>query len=100
MTRCNCCNKELKEGSLKYIVELRSFADFDGYLDEYEGDIEEGIGELLDVVDEMSEESLEEEVYQVQYYILCSECREKFKSDPFQNGRPNFEYQESKGTIH
>ncbi|MEE8574537.1 MAG: hypothetical protein V3T30_03900 [Thermodesulfobacteriota bacterium] len=99
-TRCSCCGRELHDGSLKYVVELRSFADFDGYLEEFKGDIEEGINELLDAVENMDMESLEEDVYQVQIYILCKGCRDRFSSDPFQTGTSILEFEESKGTVH
>ncbi len=99
-TKCQCCAKELHEGHLKYVVELRSFADFDGYLEEYEGDIEEGINDLLDAVETMDEESLEDDVYQVQVFILCKRCRDKFSNDPFQSGHKAMEFEDLKATIH
>ena len=99
-TMCHCCSKELTEGDLKYVVELRSFADFDGYLEEYEGDMEEGINELLDAVECMDLETLEEDIYQAQLFILCKSCRDKFSNDPFQTWQPSMELEECKGTIH
>jgi hypothetical protein len=99
-SKCQCCARELHEGHLKYVVELRSFADFDGYLEEYEGDIEEGINDLLDAVESMDEESLEDDVYQVQVFILCKGCRDKFSNDPFQSGHKATEFEDLKATIH
>ncbi len=98
--RCNCCGKELTKGGLKYVVEIKSFADFDGYLEEYPGDVEEGLNDLLDAMDNMDASSLEEDVYQELIYILCKECKDKFVDDPFRAGRLLFESHESKGTVH
>lgn len=98
--RCHNCSKELPNGSLKYIVEIRSFADFDGYLEEYEGDVEDGINGLLDAMENIDPKTLEEDVSKELIFILCKSCRDKFTSDPFQNGKAPFEGEEVKGTIH
>lgn len=98
--RCHNCSKELPGGSLKYIVEIRSFADFDGYLEEYEGDVEEGINDLLDAMENADTRTLEDDVSKELIYILCKPCRDKFTNDPFHGARPAFEEEEIKGTIH
>lgn len=98
--RCHSCGRELPKGSLKYILEIRSFADFDGYLEDFEGDIEEGINDLLDVMEGMDPKTLEEDVSKEQIYILCKACRDRFTNDPFQTGRHIFEGEDVKGTIH
>jgi hypothetical protein len=97
---CHGCGKELPKGAMKYIVEIKSFADFDGYLEEYPGDVEEGINELLDVLEHADPKTLEEDVFQEFIYILCKGCRDKFTSDPFKAGKMVFEREEAKGTIH
>ena len=99
-TRCHSCSRELHAGSLKYVVEMRTFADFDGYLEEAGGDLEEGINELLDAVESMDMETLEDDVYNVRVFILCKACRDKFSNDPFQTGYPLMELDEPKSTIH
>ena len=98
--RCHSCGKELPKGSLKYIVEIRTFADFDGYLEEYEGDVEEGINELLDTMENMDAKTIEEDVSKELIYILCKGCMERFTSDPFQTGKVSFVGEDVKGTIH
>jgi len=98
--RCHSCRKELPKGSLKYVIEIRSFADFDGYLEEYEGDVEEGLNELLDAVENLDAKTLEEDVSKELIFILCKNCRDRFISDPFQTGRTSFEGEDVKGTIH
>lgn len=98
--RCNSCGRELQKGNLKYIVEIRSFADFDGYLEEYNGDVEEGINDLLDAMETVDQKAIEEDVSKELIFILCKTCRDKFTSDPFQTGKVIFEGEDVKGTIH
>jgi len=98
--RCHCCGRELPKGQLKYILEIRSFADFDGYLEDYQGEVEEGINDLLDSMEHMDPKTLEEDVSREFIYILCKTCLDKFTSDPFQNGKTAFEGEDVKGTIH
>lgn len=98
--RCHSCGKELPKGSLKYVVEIRCFADFDGYLEEYDGDVEEGINELLDAMENVDPKTIEEDVSKELIYILCKSCRDRFTSDPFQTGKVIFEGEDVKGTIH
>ncbi len=100
MIRCNCCGQELLSGSLKYVVELKSFADFDGYLEEFEGDIEEGIECLLDAMEHSDVRTMEEDVSKELVYILCKRCRDKLMNDPFQTGIASFEADYVKGTVH
>lgn len=98
--RCHSCGRELPKGTLKYILEVRSFADFDGYLEEFEGDLEEGINDILDAMEGVDPKLLEEDVTKEQIFILCKPCRDKFSSDPFQSGKIHHEGEEVKGTIH
>jgi hypothetical protein len=72
--KCQSCGRELPPGSLKYVVEVKSFADFDGYLEEYEGDIDEGISELLDAMENIDADTLEEDISKELVYILCKRC--------------------------
>src|SRR3989338_9442068 len=98
--RCYCCERELPEGSLKYIVEIKSFADFDGYLEEYEGDVEGGITELLETIESMDVKALEDDVVKELIFILCKTCRDRFTEDPFQTGKPVAQGEDVKGTVH
>ncbi len=98
--RCHNCGIDLPKGSLKYILEIRSFADFDGYLEEYDGDIEEGINDLLDAMESADPKAIEDDVSKEQIFILCKSCRDKFINDPFQSGKIDVDGDEVKGTIH
>ncbi len=100
--RCNCCSKELSIGGVKYIIEIKSFADFDGFIDEHPGELEEGVNDILDVVESLDEEELEQEVFEEQIFILCKECRDKFIEDPFGLKKSVYGGEEyvAKDTIH
>ncbi|HHL39929.1 MAG TPA: hypothetical protein ENJ37_05435 [Deltaproteobacteria bacterium] len=105
--RCHMCGVELPRGSLKYIVEIKSFADFDGYLEEYEeyGDrvgatTVEAMEELLDEIEGMDPEELEEDVYHQGVYLLCKSCRDKVAVTPFRYGSLAFSEEHTKGTLH
>ncbi len=98
--RCHSCGRDLPKGTLKYIVEIRIFADFDGCLEEYDGELDEGLNELLDAMENADMKTLEEDVSKELIYILCKNCRDKFTSDPFQTGRAIFEGEDAKGTVH
>ncbi|MBI5599173.1 MAG: hypothetical protein HY890_05480 [Deltaproteobacteria bacterium] len=100
MLRCQGCGRELSRGGLKYIIEVKSFADFDGYIEEYPGDVEDGIHELLDAIENVDPKTLEEDVYMERTYILCKSCRDRFSDDPFHTGESVPEGEVSKGTVH
>ncbi|MBI5902960.1 MAG: hypothetical protein HZB84_05700 [Deltaproteobacteria bacterium] len=85
---------------MKYILEIRSFADFDGYLEDYDGDIEEGINDLLDAMESTDPKAIEDDVSKEHIFILCKSCRDKFINDPFQSGKAEVDGDEVKGTIH
>ena len=98
--RCFCCEKQLPEGSLKYVVEIKSFADFDCFLEDYPGDVEEGMMELLEEMEDVDAKALEDEVYQEMIFVLCKECRDKFYKNPFQSTQQFYVDKEIKGSIH
>lgn len=98
--RCHSCSRELLEGSLKYVVEVKSFADFDGYLEDYPGDVESGMVELLKEMEYMEQKALEEDVYQEMVFILCKTCKDKFHQNLFSaSGQINLD-REAKGRVH
>jgi len=98
--RCDCCGKELSKGGLKYVVEIKAFADYDGYIEEYPGDVGEAVNDLLDVMDSMEAKDIEEDVFQEMIFILCKSCKNRFTRDPFESDDPSFDVLEVKGTVH
>ncbi len=98
--RCYSCSRELSEGSLKYVVEVKSFADFDGYLEDYPGDVESGMVELLKELEDADQKTLEEDVYQEMVFILCKVCKDKFYQNMFDGSGQTSLERETKGSIH
>lgn len=98
--RCYSCAKELPEGSLKYVVEIKSYADFDGFLEDYPGDVELGMVELLKELEDMDQKTLENDVYQEMVIILCKSCRDKFYKDLLDTSVSAYQDKEIKDTIH
>jgi hypothetical protein len=80
------CGKDLPEGSLKYVVDIRVYADFDGVLRFPEGDIEEEVGRLMERIERMDPQELERDVYQEMAFLLCKGCRDRFVEDPLSRG--------------
>jgi hypothetical protein len=80
------CGKDLPEGSLKYVVDIRVYADFDGVLHFPEGDIAEEIHRLVEEIEQMDAHELEKEVYQELGFLLCKGCRDRFMEDPLSRG--------------
>ena len=80
------CGKRLPEGSLKYVVNIRVYADFDGVLNLPGGDIEEEVHRLMGEIERMDPGELEKDVYQEMAFLLCKGCRDTFAEDPLSRG--------------
>jgi hypothetical protein len=83
---CVKCGKNLPEGSLKYVVDIRVYADFDGVLNLPGGDIEEEVSRLMAEIESMDPGELEKDVYQEMAFLLCKRCRDRFVEDPLSRG--------------
>jgi hypothetical protein len=80
------CGKRLPEGSLKYVVNIRVYADFDGVLNLPGGDIEEEVHRLMGEIERMDPGELEKDVYQEMAFLVCKGCRDTFVEDPLSRG--------------
>ena len=83
---CDKCGEYLPEGSLKYSVQIQLISDFDGVMVCDTADSELETQELMEEAEEISEQELEDEVYQELSFVLCSRCRKRFARDPFNRG--------------
>jgi hypothetical protein len=81
--QCMRCGRVLKPGALKYLVSIRLMADFDGVIDEVEGDTGELIEEVLRQIEGMDAEDLERDVYEELNLLLCKSCKDHFVRNPF-----------------
>lgn len=80
------CGKRLPEGSLKYVVDIRVYADFDGVLNLPGEDIEEEVHRLMGKIERMDPGELEKDVYQEMAFLVCKGCRDTFVEDPLSRG--------------
>lgn len=98
---CACCSKVIEPKGIKYILDIKSFADFDGILDDDKDEnIEEGVKEALHDISMKTEEELEREVYSDNIYILCKLCRDRFIEDPFGPSGKEIDRNLREGSIH
>lgn len=72
------CGKKLHPGRLRYVVEIKTYADFDGVLIEPEGDIEGELEAMLKKVEELGPEEAEKEIFEEFSILLCRSCRDRF----------------------
>ncbi len=102
IVRCSDCGAMLPHGSLRYVVDITIFADYDGYVDEdKDADIDERIQYLLEAMEEMDPNELEEDVYQELSIVLCQSCRDKFKERFMNYLRPSYSHAcRGKETLH
>jgi len=75
---CMRCGKELPPGSLSYVVQIKTYADFDGVLLEPEGEIDQELGAILEKIEESDPKELEKEVFEEFSLLLCRSCRDRF----------------------
>jgi len=75
---CARCGKPLPLGSLKYVFSFKVFADYDGIIQEGEGDSDEEIQRIIESLKDSDPDKLEEEVYMERVFLLCHHCKNKF----------------------
>lgn len=98
---CNHCGEELSEGSLRYVVDIAIFADYDGSIDEEpEGNIEDKIKQILESMEGMDPKRLEDDIYQEISFILCKPCRDRLKKSLIPYANLYDEGERRKGIIH
>lgn len=77
---CSRCGRKLKRGEVKYIIYISIVSDFDGVLPVCE---DENIDEIIEEGKNLTEDELENEVYEEMAFLVCKSCRDKFREDPF-----------------
>jgi hypothetical protein len=75
---CFKCGRILPPGSLKYVIHIRVFADFDGVLSIPEGGMEGELDRILREIESRNPDDLERDVYQEIGLLFCKECRDRF----------------------
>lgn len=85
---CDCCKRRIDAADeLRYIVRLEVYAALDPSeeADDDRDHLQE-IQEVLERLDDPTDEDVCNEVYQQKRFDLCSDCRNSFVQDPL--GRP------------
>ena len=87
---CDCCKSRIDAtDELRYIVRLEVYAALDPLADEADDDRDHllEIQEVLERLDDPCEEQVSDEVYHLQRFDLCRDCRQRFVQNPL--GRPS-----------
>ena len=74
---CARCGKDLRPGSLYYVVHIKVFSGFDGILSEPAEGIDRQLKGLLEEVQQSDPEELEKEVYEEITLMMCKSCRDR-----------------------
>lgn len=79
MKERNCfrCGKELPLGSLYYVVHVRVFSGFDGFLTEPEEGVDQQLRQLLEQIKSSDPVGLEKEIYEEITLLVCKSCRDR-----------------------
>jgi hypothetical protein len=67
---CFRCGRDLPPGKLKYVVHIRVYADFDGFLSIDDEETEAGMAQVLEEIESRDPEEMEREVYQEVGFFL------------------------------
>jgi len=83
---CDMCKRPMdSENDLRYVVKLEVYAAFDPLaVDDAEEDRDalEDLHEILERIDDATDENIGDEVYQQLRFDLCPECRKKLLKYP------------------
>jgi len=98
--RCQNCGLDMEPNDLKYVVEIRSFADLEDSIGEdCSEELEDGINTFLDTMEDM-ELTKVEDISNDLILILCKTCRDDFMADPLQSGCHRTMGFDSKPILH
>lgn len=78
---CFRCGKEIPEGSLNYLVNIRIFSGFDDLILEPEEEVDEDLKHILEEIEQLDPQELENEVYEEFSLLLCKSCRDRFVAE-------------------
>lgn len=84
---CDLCKRELDpQNDLRYVVKMEIYAAFDPDADadgdEEDRDHLEEIQDILERLEDSSNDAVGDDVYQQLRFDLCPECRKKFVKNP------------------
>jgi hypothetical protein len=83
---CDLCKRELDpQDDLRYVVKMEVYAAFDPAATDDDADDSDHLEEIQDIlerIEDASDDQIGEDVYQQMRFDLCSECRRKFIKNP------------------
>jgi hypothetical protein len=82
---CDCCKRSLDpEHETRFVVRMEVYAALDPLQDDDDSDRDhlQEIQDILESLDETSDEAFRDEVYHHARYDLCAECRQRFVKNP------------------
>jgi len=91
LQRCCKCGKELLEGSTKYILSIRLFADVDNTVSTCDAvDKADDIEQLINCLENLGPEEIENDIHQEMVFLLCKACRNTFCRNPLNKQKDDF----------
>jgi len=101
---CSKCGKKLPAGSLKYILSIRLYADFDGEIETSgESDLQKDIDDidyLIKCLEDSKPEDVENEIHREMAFLLCKGCRDYFSKNPLSKREGHNESEGYMGILH
>ncbi|MEW5725471.1 MAG: hypothetical protein AB1896_20345 [Thermodesulfobacteriota bacterium] len=74
---CQKCGRDLAPGELRYRVTIDCTSMWDGYIEEPDGDVDEEIERLIEVLSRQSPREMQQDVAVTISLVLCRGCRNK-----------------------
>jgi hypothetical protein len=76
--RCARCGKRIKKGTTAYRLKAELISSFDGYVSvDEKTNMTDLLEELKESLEGLSAEELEEQVYKLHDYMICTTCRDE-----------------------
>jgi hypothetical protein len=76
--RCARCGKRIKKGATAYRLKAELISSFDGYVSvDEKTNMNDLLEELKERLEGLSAEELEEQVYKLHDYMICTNCRDE-----------------------
>ena len=96
---CDCCKRPLsKDNDIRYVVKMEVYASLDPVEGEQDSDRDhlQELQEILDRLDDASNDQIGDDVYKVMRFDLCRECRAKVVRNPLgQSTVSQFDFSEN-----
>jgi hypothetical protein len=80
---CARCDREIRAGEIRYLVQIRVWADDGGYVSEADfAELDGKIAALIRLLEREDPRRLERQVLDTRRFALCPDCRQVFLANP------------------